>query len=357
MAGRRGKPSVVAGPLKPKVGMLDISSTRIKSLIVHRIGNKLREEGCQLSHKETSRSQAVDDLILRHYLASAARSGDLYEFYHESDIALNVIRHYCSIIFSDNDTFQNHSESIGKHLYSCSVHPNIVGGEFIVCLFDDIRVTQKRCQAIGLFRVEKKAHYLETKEQNGDIGVFECMGIPMDNIQKGAIVFSDNAKVHIVDTLSAKTKYWVDSFLKVIPSDESKICEKATATFLKSVSKRVNEPNQTLAFGTSLRKAVADNRGVSVADIVTLSEKYLGRDDVDAILNDIKVVAGRELPSALLVDEKRLKRIAREFFSKTEVCEGAHIVITKASLSVSGLEVEREGKSIRAVINMNLEEE
>ncbi|MGE5475527.1 MAG: nucleoid-associated protein [Bacteroidales bacterium] len=337
--------------------MIDISSTRIKHLIVHRIGNKIREEGCHLSHGETSRSESVDALILRHYLSPAARSGDFYEFHHESDINLNVVRHYCTLIFANNSSFATHSGAIGKHLYASSSHPNIIGGELIVCLFDDVRVGTHSGQAIGLFRIEGKSSFLDTVERNGDISVFDRTGISLEHIQKGAVIFSNNERVHIVDTLSAKTKYWVDSFLKVLPADDSKFCEKATANFLKSVSQKIKEPNDSVAIGNSIREAIASKSGISVQDIVSLSESYVGRDEIDTILSDIKSNVGRDLPSSLLLDEKRLKRIARNFLSKTEICDGAHVVIAKSGLCLSGLEVERNGKTIRAVISMTIEGE
>ena len=224
-----------------------------------------------------------------------------------------------------------------------------------MCLFDDVRVADDSSQAIGIFRIEKKAHYIDTQDRDGDIEVFERTGISLDRIQKGAIVFSDNTNVKIVDTLSAKTKYWIDTFLKVVPSAESKMCERATVSLLRGVNKKVDDPNQSFAFGAALRNVVSSKGVVSVADIVSISEKYIGRESVDATMEKVKADVGRELPATLSFDAKRLRKVAREFMSKTEVCDGVHIVISKNSATLINLEVDRQGKSIRALLNISLE--
>ena len=73
---------------------MDISSAKISKVIVHRVGNKLRDEGIHLSPIECQRSGALDDLLLRNLLAPVVRNGQEYYLTHESDISLNTINHY-----------------------------------------------------------------------------------------------------------------------------------------------------------------------------------------------------------------------------------------------------------------------
>lgn len=110
--------------------MLDISSVKVKKVIVHRVGNKLRDEGFHISPKECPRSRTLDDLLVKSFLAPVVRSGLQYQLSHESDIALNTINHYTNRIFSDPKKFEASSEAIAKHLYACSTHPNVGGGSF-----------------------------------------------------------------------------------------------------------------------------------------------------------------------------------------------------------------------------------
>ena len=124
--------------------MIDISSAKLTKLIVHRIGNKLRDEGFTFSEHEIDHASTLDDLLLRNYLSAGIKLGELYDFYHESDLSLNVINHFSNLIFQNSDTFAEHTKSIAKHLYSASTHPNIGGGEFISILFGDIRTEDDR---------------------------------------------------------------------------------------------------------------------------------------------------------------------------------------------------------------------
>ena len=43
--------------------MIDISSAEVKNLIIHHVGNKLRDEGFTFSKKEAFRTPTLDALI------------------------------------------------------------------------------------------------------------------------------------------------------------------------------------------------------------------------------------------------------------------------------------------------------
>ena len=53
--------------------MIDISSATVERVIVHRVGNKGRDEGFTLSQHETPKSDAISDLILENYLSVTVR--------------------------------------------------------------------------------------------------------------------------------------------------------------------------------------------------------------------------------------------------------------------------------------------
>jgi len=219
--------------------MLDISSTRVKKVIVHRVGNKLRDEGVHISTAECPRSETLDELLLRGLLAPVVRNGQELQLYHESDIQLNVINHYSSNIFTDAKTFKTSSDAIAKHLYSCSDHPNIGGGELLVILFDDVRAQGKSLQALGLFKVESKDDYLDAIDSKNSIQISERSGISLDEIQKGAVVLSNDLKALSIDTLSQKTKYWTEHFLKATAIETPKKRAQAAAALVKAISTKV----------------------------------------------------------------------------------------------------------------------
>lgn len=105
--------------------MLDISLATVEKVIVHQIGNKIREEGYKLSSSEMLISEQTQELLLRHYLPVFAKIDNTHEFYHESDLSLNAVKKFSQSAFIDRDNFVDFTQSIAKQLYSSSTHPNI----------------------------------------------------------------------------------------------------------------------------------------------------------------------------------------------------------------------------------------
>ena len=337
--------------------MIDISSAKLTKIIVHRIGNKLRDEGFLLSQKETERTPALDDLLLGNYLAPVIRRGEVFDLHHESDLALNTVHHFSNLIFSDRRTFKANSQAIAKHLYSASIHPNIGGGEFIVMLFDGIRSDDGPRQAVGLFRIEGKSDYLDVADLDGSLQLFERVGISLDRIQKSAVVLSGSTTVFIIDSFGQKTKYWLESFLKVVPSETPKACAKAAGAFLKAVSNKVESPSDALEFGHRIQESLTDSESLSIATIRKISNSYLDEDEVDGILNGIRNKVGLEFANELTVDSRQLTRYAKEVITKARIAEGINLVISNNVAHVASLDIKRTRNGIRATIDIQIKGE
>lgn len=332
--------------------MIDISSARVNRLIVHKIGNKIRDEGYILSSKEAGRSQTLDDLILINYLSPVILRGDTYDFHHESDIFLNTIYHFSNLIFKDQDTFCDHTSSIAKHLYSASTHPNIGGGEFIVILFDDIRTDSGEEQGLGLFRIEGKSDYLNIEERNGSLGIVECMGISLDKIQKGAVILSGDKKVYVIDSLGQKTKYWLESFLKAVPSETPISCAKAAGEFIKAISKKIESPAEALKLGLSIQESLSSADSLSIGDIKNISKSYLEEDEINGILSGIRGKVGLDISDNLEIDSKNLTKYTRDVVKKTKITDGVNVVISNRGAHVSSVDVEKINSGLKATINI-----
>ena len=146
--------------------MYDISSSRITHCAVHRVGNKLREEGYELSSQEVVGSADLHGVLLKSYLSPLVKSGQEFSFYHESEIDLNVIRSFARRAFDVPGNFLDLSKNIAKHLYAASNHPSIPGGEFIAILFQDIRVEEKSLLGLGLYKIEQREVFLDVENKN-----------------------------------------------------------------------------------------------------------------------------------------------------------------------------------------------
>ncbi|HDZ2988705.1 TPA: hypothetical protein RST26_005232, partial [Klebsiella pneumoniae] len=87
--------------------MIDISSAKIEKIIIHQVGNKIREEGFRFSDKEANINENLNDLLLKHYLLPLSKTNSCFQFYHESDITLNEMHQFSSRIFNNPKTFKD----------------------------------------------------------------------------------------------------------------------------------------------------------------------------------------------------------------------------------------------------------
>lgn len=333
---------------------MDISSTKVSKIIVHRVGNKLRDEGLHLSPVECHRSSTLDELLLRGFLAPVVRSGQEYYLMHESDISLNTVNHYASNIFKNPKKFKESSEAIAKHLYSCSSHPNIGGGEFFVILFEDIRADGQSIQALGLFRVESKDDYLDIGEEKGAIQVIERTGISLDKLQKGAVIISNGLKVFAIDNLGQKTKYWVENFLKATPSQTPQKCAQVAGALLKAISNKVETPSNALEFSRQVENLLTKTDSLSLLELRQISKNYINDERIDELLNGARLKYGVSLDDDVLIDSKRLAKYAKEVVTKARIAEGVSLLVSNPDAKISSIDVKSTKSGFRAVVDIQV---
>lgn len=207
--------------------MLNFNEVDIRHIYTHFVGNKLQEEGLQLTKQPLDISQEdVKGLLLKYFL-TPFKNNEYYHLHHESDIELNEIYSFSSKIFADPDSFYLQTINISKHLYEQSNHPKIKGGEFYLVYFENCLLDNEVTDAIGLFKSETKETYLKVFPSGDGYGLNSENGININKLDKGCLIFNiekeKGYKVCIVDHLnkSGEAQYWKDDFLKVKTRDDS----------------------------------------------------------------------------------------------------------------------------------------
>ena len=79
-----------------------------------------------------------------------------YEFFHESNIALNEVFTYSRAIFEQENNFLEQSQNIAKHLHSVSQHPNIKSGELFIGLFENCLLLNETKKSSLLSKLMKR---------------------------------------------------------------------------------------------------------------------------------------------------------------------------------------------------------
>lgn len=219
--------------------MFFLQEARIDKMIVHRVGNKAREESCFFSEHVTPMSDDILSDLLRAYFTAPFKVEDYHHFYHPDDIEFNAVFTYARTLFQNSDSFYDVSVKLAKHLFEQSLHPNIKSGELYVVLMDGVVVDGNETQAIGIFKSENKDTFLKINVMGSALTLGAEEGININKLDKGCIIFNldeesgYNALVVDMTARDGEAVFWKDSFLKVM---ESKTSFSQTTQFVRFAS-------------------------------------------------------------------------------------------------------------------------
>lgn len=199
---------------------MDFSNARIEYLIIHEVGNKLRDEKNFLSSLIQNIDEDLEKVLLNYFLKPFLREKEFYEFQHSSNINLNEVYTYCKEIFKDKseETFINISKNIANHLYDNSLHPKITKGELLIVKFSNILYNNEEINLVGIFKSENKDTFLKILKEEDSIKLKDDDGININKIEKGCIVLnyreSTGFSILNIDNNKA-TEYWQNKFLNI----------------------------------------------------------------------------------------------------------------------------------------------
>lgn len=200
--------------------MIVSADARLDRLVIHKTGNKSREEGIKFSKSPVHLSEAIKDLLLRYFLSPFGKN-EYFNLHHEADLNLNEVYHFACAIFDDPGSFYLNSVNLANHLYENSVHPKVKAGEFYAAYLTNLIVDGEEVDAIGLFKSESRETFLKVYPTNDNFNIEHEVGININKLDKGCLIFNTEREngfvVATVDNLSKSSEalYWMDSFLKV----------------------------------------------------------------------------------------------------------------------------------------------
>lgn len=217
----------------------DFSSVKIKNMIIHKVGNKVKGETLDLSSEICDVNNEVTNQYLRQFFFSAFKFDITYRFVHEADIAMNEIYTYTKRMFGNSDEFYEQSVNIAKHLYEVSVHPNIKAGELYIVHLQNCIIDDNVTDAIGIYKSESKDYYLQVNSNENGYDI-ECQqGINPKKLDKGCLIFKlsdSNYKIYVIDKNINDAMYWKKQFLMI---EEEKNEYSNTAKVLKTCKKYI----------------------------------------------------------------------------------------------------------------------
>ena len=198
--------------------MLDFSNAQFDQVVIHKVGNRSRNERLAIAAGTAYLNDEVKELLAAYFLRSF-KIPQFYQFDFETSFQENRVFSIVSEMFESGD-FYEHSKRLASYLYEVAEHPNIKGGEFYVVYFKDCLIEGELVDAIGLFKSETKETFLKVYQQGEKFNV-ECQeGININKLDKGCLIYNTEKeygyKLSIVDKTNKGNEalYWIQDFLK-----------------------------------------------------------------------------------------------------------------------------------------------
>ncbi|MBQ4820254.1 nucleoid-associated protein [Aquimarina sp. MMG016] len=227
--------------------MINLYSTQIESLSVHRIGNKSRNENIFLSESPYALNDELTALLKEYFFKPFREKEENYfQFANEVDVEFNPLYKIVSEIFDNPSSVHEKSKRIASLLYEQSQHPHIKSGEVYVTYLDNVAIDNEKVSALGIFKSELKHDFLQFEEQGSDLELLIQQGVNLNKLDKGCLIFNhkkeEGYKILSVDSNRYDTKYWLEHFLGVEAFADENFYTKKYMKFCQDFAKDVVLP-------------------------------------------------------------------------------------------------------------------
>lgn len=278
-----------------KVSYLD---TIVESICLHKVGNKMADEGIKFSQKTLIVQEDLKNTLLK-YFVSSFNSDELYTFCHDSDLSLNEVYCYCSRIFASAECIHNQSINIAKHLYNNSTHPKIKMGELYVAYFKNCVVEKQLVDAIGIFKSENKETFLKIYPKEDNFEIESDTGVNINKLDKGCLIFNLEQEngyiVAVVDNTNkgAEAKYWTDDFLHVRPRKDNFNQTQNMLSLCKNFVSQLPNDNGKVEKATYMNRSVEALKEESI-NVDTFAERVFETPELVSEFKQYKEIYQRE---------------------------------------------------------------
>ncbi|GAA4277848.1 nucleoid-associated protein [Aquimarina mytili] len=227
--------------------MINLYSTQIESLSVHKIGNKNKGESIFLSESPYSINDELT-AILKEYFFKPFREKEenYFQFANEVNVEFNPLYKIVTEIFENPSSVHEKSKRIASLLYEQSQHPHIKSGEVYVTYLDNVTIDNEKVAALGIFKSELKHDFLQFEEKESNLELLIQQGVNLNKLDKGCLIFNhkkeEGYKILSVDSNRYDTKYWLEHFLGVEAFADENFYTKKYMKFCQDFAKDVVLP-------------------------------------------------------------------------------------------------------------------
>ena len=227
--------------------MINLFSTHIESLSIHRVGNKSRNEAIFLSESPYKMDDEITPLLKEFFLKPFREKEENYfHFSHETDLEFHELYNSVTKVFDNPQNIHEESRKIASYLYNQSEHPHIKSGEVYVAYLEGVQLDNIKMDAIGIFKSELKQDFLQFSEEGNQLDAMLQHGVSLNKLDKGCLIFNsekeEGYKILSVDSNRYDTRYWLESFLGVEALADDNFHTKKYLKFCQDFAKDVVLP-------------------------------------------------------------------------------------------------------------------
>lgn len=227
--------------------MINLYSTQISSLSIHRVGNKSRNETVLLSQAPFKMDDELHTLLKEFFLKPFRdKEENYFQFSHEADLEFHELFTAATEIFETPENTHEVSKKITNYLFDQSQHPHIKSGEVYVAYLENLQIDGEKVDGVGIFKSELKQDFLQFSENENQLEALLQQGVNLNKLDKGALIFNtkkeEGYKILSVDSNRYDAKYWLESFLGVAAFEDENFYTKKYLKFCQDFAKDVVLP-------------------------------------------------------------------------------------------------------------------
>jgi hypothetical protein len=204
----------------------NFNTAALKNIVVHYVGNKNNGDKLTISNTRPEPDAETAQYLAEGLLYRFKSVAELYLFHHTSSLQYHEVYSFCKAFFTGAASFEETAALLARHLYEASTHPKVKGGEFYVAHIEALPLESRLYSAIGLFKTETKALFLDVAAHGNSLSLQMKEGAELSKIDKGCLILNRNEEagydVRIFDNQNrgAEALYWRETFLGLAPQKD-----------------------------------------------------------------------------------------------------------------------------------------
>jgi len=200
-------------------------TSRLLGLSAHRVQHGEHAQ-LHLSEKAIHITPSIEEALVNSLvLPMIDREEDFQFTFSNDDHKLNPLFQLSNTIFQSNEDFHRTGQSMIKHLFQCSNHPNIKSGDVIIMYIEDIPYYDELVSGIGIFKSESLEQYITFDQDEQQININIELGLSVNKLDKAALILNTDGDQGFIVKMSDRTngkqeaQYWEQDFLNVKTKD------------------------------------------------------------------------------------------------------------------------------------------